>query len=135
MHPTDYGAFYSAKRKWDDEGNYWHRISQFIFPFHTMIAASVQDSVHLRSFIPLDDHYCMLISQQGQPQALVHGRGPRAARDSFSLAGGFMDRNSDPRSRYFTKATRTTITCVTTSRRRRRSSAASSSPATCRTAP
>jgi len=33
---SDYGAFYSARRQWDDESNNWHRISQFIMPFHTM---------------------------------------------------------------------------------------------------
>jgi hypothetical protein len=102
--PTDYGAYYSAKRRWDDEGNYWHRISQYIFPFHTMIAASVQDSVHLRSFVPLDDHYCMLISQQGHLKRAFTEEDRARARDSFSLAGGYLDRSSDPRSRYFTKA-------------------------------
>src|SRR3954468_25019713 len=102
--PTDYGAYYSARPKWDDEGNYWHRVSQYIFPFHTMIAASTPDQVHLRSFIPLDDHYCMLISQQGHLKRSFTEEDRARARDSFSLAGGYMDRNSDPRSRYFTKA-------------------------------
>src|SRR4029077_6742037 len=44
-----FGAFSSAPRQWDDDGNNWHRISQFIFPFHTMIAASNPDRVSLRS--------------------------------------------------------------------------------------
>jgi len=102
--PTEYGAYYSAKRKWDDEGNYWHRISQYIFPFHTMIAASNPDTVSLRSFIPLDDHYCMLISQQGYLKRSVTDEERARSRDSFSLAGGYTPRSSDPRTRYFTVA-------------------------------
>ena len=38
--PTDYGACYSARRHSDTEGLYWHRITQFILPFYSMIAAS-----------------------------------------------------------------------------------------------
>ena len=102
--PTAYGAYYSAKRRWDDEGNYWHRISQYIFPFHTMIAASVQDTVHLRSFIPLDDHYGMLISQQAHLRRPIPPEERARARDAFSLAGGYVQRSSDPRTRYFTVA-------------------------------
>jgi len=102
--PTDYGAFYSAKRRWDDGDNYWHRISQFILPFHTMIAASNANSVSLRSFVPLDDHYTMLISQN----ASLTGPIPQEARDrninGFQLSGGYMPRTSDPRSRYYTSA-------------------------------
>jgi len=104
VQPTEYGAFYSAKRKWDDNGNNWHRISQYIFPFHTMIAASQPDTIHLRSFIPLDDHYGMLISQQAYLKKTVTDEERARARDSFSLAGGYEPRSSDPRTRYFTKA-------------------------------
>jgi phenylpropionate dioxygenase-like ring-hydroxylating dioxygenase large terminal subunit len=102
--PTPYGAFYSARRRWDDEGNYWHRISQFIFPFHTMIAASTSDTVHLRSFIPLDDHYGMLISQSANLKRPITDEERARMRDAFSLAGGYLPRTSDPRTRYFTVA-------------------------------
>jgi phenylpropionate dioxygenase-like ring-hydroxylating dioxygenase large terminal subunit len=70
---TDYGVYYSARRTWDDEYNArrpgdttryeWHRINQFIFPFHTMITGG--DTVSLRSFVPLDDEWAMLITQRG----------------------------------------------------------------------
>ena len=36
--PTSYGAFYSSARTLPD-GKDWHRISQFLFPFHSMISA------------------------------------------------------------------------------------------------
>ena len=61
---TEYGAYYSSQRRWTD-GQIWHRINQFIFPFHTMI--SVGQIVNLRSFVPLDDHHAMLISHSGSP--------------------------------------------------------------------
>src|SRR6476661_3717450 len=64
VHPTDYGVFYSGHRDWDEDKRYeWHRINQFIFPFHTMITGG--DGVTLRSFVPLDDEWAMLITQRG----------------------------------------------------------------------
>ena len=73
VRTTDYGVFYSARRKWDDEFGdrrpgdntpyEWHRINQFIFPFHTMITGG--NGVVLRSFVPLDDEWAMLITQRG----------------------------------------------------------------------
>jgi phthalate 4,5-dioxygenase oxygenase subunit len=104
VQPTEYGAFYSAKRQWDEEGNFWHRITQFIFPFHTMIAASTPDTVSLRSFVPLDDHYGMLISQNANLKRAITDEERARARDGFALAGGYVQRTSDPRTRYFTVA-------------------------------
>ena len=102
--PTPYGAYYSAKRRWDDEGNYWHRISQYIFPFHTMIAAGAPDQIHLRSFVPLDDHYTMLISQNASLKAPITQEMRERNINGFQLSGGYLPRSSDPRSRYFTSA-------------------------------
>ena len=104
VRPTDYGAFYSARRRWDDEGNYWHRISQWILPFHTMIAASSPDTIHLRSFVPLDDHYTMLISQMASLKAPITDEARDRNINGFQLSGGYLPRSSDPRSRYFTSA-------------------------------
>src|SRR5262249_2706389 len=50
--PTDYGACYSARRQWDVDGLYWHRITQFILPFFTMIAASDPHIVQARAWVP-----------------------------------------------------------------------------------
>ena len=41
----------------DVEGLYWHRITQFILPFYTMIAASDPHIVSARAWVPLDDQY------------------------------------------------------------------------------
>ena len=60
VQKSAYGAFYSAMRHMDDEQE-WHRVNQFLFPFFTMISAG--PAVNFRSFIPIDDHHAMLITQ------------------------------------------------------------------------
>ena len=98
---TDYGAYYSARRRLP-EGTDWHRINQFIFPFHTMI--SVGEMVNLRSFIPLDDHYAMLISHSANPTRPVAADEIAKMADPFAEVGGYEPRTNDPRSYFFTKA-------------------------------
>ena len=101
---TDYGAFYSARREWDDSGNEWHRISQLILPFHTMIAASSPDRVSLRSWVPVDDHYTLQIVQMGSLKEPLSDEERDGPRKIFDIVGGLMPETSDPRSRYFTVA-------------------------------
>ncbi len=102
--PTDYGAFYTGRRKWDEEGNEWHRVSQFIFPAHTMIAASNPDRVTLRSWVPLDDHYSFLIAQTGSLTVPITPEEQYASLNQFEKVGGYLPATSDPRSRYFSFA-------------------------------
>ena len=102
--PTDYGALYSGKRKYDEDGNIWHRITQFIFPFHTMIAAARAETVSLRSHVPLDDHHSMLIAQLGNTTRPVTAEEIERAHSAFSDTGGYLPATSDPRTRYFTAA-------------------------------
>jgi hypothetical protein len=109
---TEYGCYYSARRCWDDEDGVrrpgdntpyeWHRINQFIFPFHTMITGS--NGVSLRSFVPLDDEWAMLISQRG---SLTQPYDPQTAPPNpLETQIGFVDRTSDPRTYFYTKANR-----------------------------
>ena len=102
--PADYGAFYSARRQWDDEGNNWHRISQLIMPFHTMIAASNRDRVSLRSWVPIDDHYTLQIVQSGSLSGPISPQEHASTRNIFGIVGGYAPETSDPRSRYYTVA-------------------------------
>lgn len=101
---TEYGAFYSSQRDWGD-GRTWHRISQFIFPFHTMI--SVGGVVNLRSHVPLDDHHSMLISHTGNPVGPMPEDEKWRATDPFGEVGGYIERTNDPRSYFMTKANKT----------------------------
>ena len=109
---TDYGCVYSSRRKWDDEfgtrrpgddTNYeWYRINQFIFPFHTMVIIG-GDVVVLRSFVPMDDEWAMMITQRGSlTQRLYDPNDP--IPQPMETPVGYVERTSDPRSYYYTKA-------------------------------
>jgi phthalate 4,5-dioxygenase oxygenase subunit len=86
---------------WTDE-RIWHRINQFIFPFHTMI--SVGTVINLRSFVPLDDHHAMLISHSGNPLGPMPDSMLSRATDPFGEVGGYEPRSNDPRSYFVTRA-------------------------------
>ena len=64
--PTQYGAVYSAKRVWNDDGERWHRITQYVLPYYTMIAAGAPNACSAKAWVPLDDHYHMLINMHGR---------------------------------------------------------------------
>jgi len=98
---TSYGAFYSSRRRMPS-GEHWHRVNQFIFPFHTMISAG--PVLNLRSFVPLDDHYAMLIHQVADPSEPISDEARQRAADPFAEVGGYEDRTHDPRSYFMTKA-------------------------------
>lgn len=102
--PTDYGAFYSAKRMFDPQTE-WHRINQFLFPCFTMITTGDQ-SLGLRSFVPVDDHHMMMISQFGSNVGPIDPALNRYNRDPFRAVGGYVERTSDPRTYFLTKANR-----------------------------
>lgn len=98
---TEYGAYYSSGRPWQNDQT-WHRINQFIFPFHTMI--SVGDIINLRSFVPLDDHHAMLISHSGRPTGPLPDVMTIPEGGPFAEVGGYEERTNDPRSYFVTKA-------------------------------
>ena len=105
VQPTDYGVYYTAMRTWDKDQRYdWHRINQFIFPFHTMITGA--NRVTLRSFVPLDDEWAMLISHSGSLTEVISDQEKQRPLDPFAATGGFVDRTSDPRTYFYTKANR-----------------------------
>lgn len=101
VQPTEYGAYYTAKRRYRNNED-WHRINQFIFPFHTMITTG-DGSIGLRSFVPLDDHYAMLISHSGRPDRALTQQ-EIEGRFNFDVLGGFVERTEDPRTYFLTKA-------------------------------
>ena len=103
-----YGDWYYTAMRTIEDGRDWHRINQFIFPFHTMISSSTH--CVLRSFVPIDDEWAMLIAQHGQP-----GTAPLAktiserwemAADPFKDWHGYAPRTNDPRSYFYTRANR-----------------------------
>lgn len=105
---TPYGAYYSSGRVFD-EAKTWHRINQFIFPFHTMI--STGPIINLRSFVPIDDTHAMLISHAANPMGPMPSGGVGSAGldddDPFAEVGGYIERTNDPRTYFMTKANKT----------------------------
>jgi phenylpropionate dioxygenase-like ring-hydroxylating dioxygenase large terminal subunit len=102
--PTDYGACYSARRRWDDDGLAWHRITQFILPFFTMIAANDPQIVQARAWVPLDDHYTLQFAVRGRLDRPVSDAEREQIRNLFGPWGGYVERTTDPRTRYYTRA-------------------------------
>ena len=101
---TDYGAYYTSHRVWRDN-QVWHRINQFIYPFHTLI--SFGSIISFRSFVPIDDHHTMLITHNGNPDGPMPLELQLPATDPlgpFSEVGGYEERTNDPRSYFVTKA-------------------------------
>ena len=102
--PTEYGAFYSAMREMPD-GKDWHRVNQFILPFHTMI--TVGKVVVFRSFVPVDDHHTMLITQNADPDGPVPEEMSQRMINAFDEVGGYIRRTHDPRTYFMTTANKT----------------------------
>jgi phthalate 4,5-dioxygenase oxygenase subunit len=102
--PTAYGACYSARRRWDDDGLYWHRITQFILPFFTMIAASDPNTVQARAWVPLDDNWNLQFAMSGRLDRPVTDEERARAMDPFAAWGGFVEPTSDPYTRFYTRA-------------------------------
>ena len=101
---TDYGACYSARRHSDVEGHLWHRITQFIAPCFTMIAASDPHIVSARAWVPIDDQYNLQFVMRGRLDRPVTEEERQAAIDPFAAWGGYAPATSDPRTRYYTRA-------------------------------
>ena len=106
--PQPYGVVYSAKRKWmKDSDEIYHRITQYIYPYFSMIAAGSPTGVSARAWVPIDDEYHMLISMRGKLDGPVTEEERARALDPFVLSGGYVEETPDPRTRYHTAANKT----------------------------
>jgi phthalate 4,5-dioxygenase len=102
--PTDYGACYSARRRSDVDGLYWHRVTQYILPFFSMIAASDPHMVSARAWVPLDDHYTLQVVMRARLDRPVTEEERQKLADPFGAWGGYVESTGDPRTRYYTRA-------------------------------
>jgi len=102
--PTAYGAAYSARRQWDDEGTSWHRITQYILPFFIMIAASDPNTVQCRAWVPVDDDHTLQFMIFGRLDRPVTEQERAAARAPFDSWGGYTEETGSPFTRYLPKA-------------------------------
>ena len=99
---TPYGAVYSGIRRINDKGDIHHRINQYIYPFFTMI--TIDSTVGLRAWVPIDDDYHMLINMSGKANEKASPQMDVRMMDGFASAGGYIPETSDPRTRYFSYA-------------------------------
>jgi nitrite reductase/ring-hydroxylating ferredoxin subunit len=105
VRSTPYGVVYSARRQFNpDKGEIYHRITQYVYPYFTMIAAGSPNSVSARAWVPIDDEYHMLISIRGKLDGPVTEEERERALNPFVLSGGYVEETPDPRTRYHTAA-------------------------------
>jgi phthalate 4,5-dioxygenase len=103
--PTDYGAFYSASRTRSAENDkQWHRVTQFILPCFSMIAADHPKQVHVRAWVPLDDYHNLEWHFMGRLDRPVAPEEGDFARNPYGAWHGWAQETSDPLTRYATKA-------------------------------
>ncbi len=69
-----------------------------------MITIGAPNVIGLRSFVPIDDHHAMLISQNGQIHEPVDEKTAMIRANAFDEVGGYIERTNDPRSYFLTKA-------------------------------
>jgi hypothetical protein len=72
-----------------------------------MITSPGDGTVYLRSFVPVDDEFTMLMTQRGHPIHRVSDAAMKELHDYDKWAdeiGGFVERTNDPRSYFLTKA-------------------------------
>ncbi len=105
--PTPYGAVYSAKRVLNDNDERWHRITQWVMPFYTMIAAGSTNGCSARAWVPIDDEYHMLINMHGRLNGTISEEEQDKAWQPYANSGGYVAETPDPRTRYHTAANRT----------------------------
>jgi phthalate 4,5-dioxygenase len=103
--PTEYGACYTGSRRWnDDESLIWHRITQFILPFFTMIAASDPNMVQCRAWVPVDDNWNLQFAISGRLDRALTEQERAQAMDPFASFHGYVEPTSNPYTRFYTKA-------------------------------
>ena len=69
-----------------------------------MITIGAPNVIGLRSFVPIDDHNAMLISQNGQIHKPMREEESMMRANVFDEVGGYIERTNDPRSYFLTKA-------------------------------
>jgi phenylpropionate dioxygenase-like ring-hydroxylating dioxygenase large terminal subunit len=95
---TPYGVVYGSER---DEGphDYYWRITQFLFPFHTFIPPGGREGLSGHIWVPLDDTHTMRWSVAWDPIAPL-------AQPARAAPGDFLPATSDPLSRWLRQENR-----------------------------
>ena len=86
----------------NDQGDIHHRVNQFLYPFFSMI--TIDSTVNVRAWVPLDDEYHMLIHMSAKADEKTSSEVEAVLLDGFARAGGYVQETPDPRTRYFSFA-------------------------------
>ena len=82
---TPYGEMYGAYRP-ADEGNYYWRVAQFLFPFYTQIPTGVLGhQILTRAWVPMDDDHMMFFSMASRDRFPGGAAGNEAPNRVFGL--------------------------------------------------
>jgi phthalate 4,5-dioxygenase len=65
---TDFGCLIGAKRKWEDDRDYW-RVTPYSLPFYTVIPGYPdRDAIYSgHGWVPIDDEHCWLLTYSWHP--------------------------------------------------------------------
>jgi hypothetical protein len=75
---TDFGCLIGAKRKWEDNRDYW-RVTPYSLPFYTVIPGYPdRDAIYSgHGWVPIDDEHCWLLSYSWHPSRPMSEFGSR----------------------------------------------------------
>jgi hypothetical protein len=75
---TDFGCLIGAKRKWEDDRDYW-RVTPYSLPFYTVIPGYPdRDSIYSgHGWVPIDDEHCWLLTYSWHPRRNLREFGER----------------------------------------------------------
>jgi phthalate 4,5-dioxygenase oxygenase subunit len=104
-HTTPYGAVYAGQRRWDENGNYWYRISQFCLPIYTMVA-SHGPAVEFNAWVPLDDEHTVQIAFRTSLREPVPEELRAVPQDPYTRIGGYLPSTNEPLTRWRSPARR-----------------------------
>ncbi len=91
IHETKYGVYYGARRD-ENENEYYWRITQFMFPFHTYFPPGGFPGVPGHIWVPLDDENTMVWSLGYSPDRPIEPRD----RQRAGSGGQFLPPTSHP---------------------------------------
>jgi phthalate 4,5-dioxygenase len=81
---TNYGFMIGARRKAEEDSYYW-RITQWLFPFYTMIPPGGDNAIGGHAWVPIDDHTCWTFSVSWHPARALTAKEVEAYQNGASI--------------------------------------------------
>ena len=100
--PTDYGVVYASRREEANDAYYW-RVTQFLFPFHTLFPGYPDGLVPGHIWVPLDDAHTMVWALGWNPGKAIDNPGVSRGMTG-GLVGEFLPATTDGLGRWRPRA-------------------------------